>query len=301
MALPISIPYTFSNATTSIPLSQLDTDISTIYATVNGIGNGTVALANVVITGGIVSNLSTAISVSSGGTGATSLTANNVLLGNGTNTVQIVAPGTSGNVLTSNGTTWLSSAASGGNVPSPSAIGQVPFSTDGSTWTATQKVTQGTSVSPTTSTSIDFTSIPSWVKKITVTFAALKSSGGSAPTVRLGTSGGIVSSGYVGTIEGAAATGPAFATISLGFDLLDVGSAAVANLSWSGLLNLAKVDTGNTWVANYVAGNTGAVGSSAMFWMGGSVNLGATLTTLRITSANGTVQFTGGTVNILYE
>ena len=58
MALPISIPYTFANATTSIPLSQLDTDISTIYATVNGIGNGTVALSNVVITGGIISNVS---------------------------------------------------------------------------------------------------------------------------------------------------------------------------------------------------------------------------------------------------
>jgi len=58
MALPISVPYSFANATTSIPLSQLDTDISTIYATVNGIGNGTVALSNVVITGGIVSNVS---------------------------------------------------------------------------------------------------------------------------------------------------------------------------------------------------------------------------------------------------
>jgi len=58
MALPISVPYSFANATTSIPLSQLDTDISTIYATVNGIGNGTVALSNVVITGGIISNVS---------------------------------------------------------------------------------------------------------------------------------------------------------------------------------------------------------------------------------------------------
>lgn len=47
---------------------------------------------------------------SSGGTGQSSLTANNVLLGNGTSAVQFVAPGTSGNVLTSNGTTWTSSA-----------------------------------------------------------------------------------------------------------------------------------------------------------------------------------------------
>jgi hypothetical protein len=47
--------------------------------------------------------------VGNGGTGASSLTANNVLLGNGTSALQVVAPGTSGNVLTSNGTTWASS------------------------------------------------------------------------------------------------------------------------------------------------------------------------------------------------
>lgn len=53
--------------------------------------------------------------VSAGGTGSTTLTANNVLLGNGTSALQAVAPGTSGNVLTSNGTTWTSTtpAASG--------------------------------------------------------------------------------------------------------------------------------------------------------------------------------------------
>lgn len=46
--------------------------------------------------------------VANGGTGAASLTANNVLLGNGTSALQVVAPGTSGNVLKSNGTTWTS-------------------------------------------------------------------------------------------------------------------------------------------------------------------------------------------------
>ena len=50
------------------------------------------------------------ISVANGGTGSTSLTANRVLLGNGTSALQTVAPGTSGNILTSNGTTWTSSA-----------------------------------------------------------------------------------------------------------------------------------------------------------------------------------------------
>jgi hypothetical protein len=56
----------------------------------------------------------TAISVDKGGTGRTTLTANNVLLGNGTSAVNFVAPGTNGNVLTSNGTTWTSTAPSGG-------------------------------------------------------------------------------------------------------------------------------------------------------------------------------------------
>jgi hypothetical protein len=52
--------------------------------------------------------------VANGGTGAATLTANNVLLGNGTSALQAVAPGSSGNVLTSNGTTWSSTAPAGG-------------------------------------------------------------------------------------------------------------------------------------------------------------------------------------------
>ena len=55
------------------------------------------------------------LSVSYGGTGATTLTANNVLLGNGTSAFQVVAPGTNGNILTSNGTTWTSAAAPAGS------------------------------------------------------------------------------------------------------------------------------------------------------------------------------------------
>jgi hypothetical protein len=54
------------------------------------------------------------LSAANGGTGQTSLTANNVILGNATSAVQFVAPGTSANVLTSNGSTWVSQAAGGG-------------------------------------------------------------------------------------------------------------------------------------------------------------------------------------------
>lgn len=65
--------------------------------------------------------------VSAGGTGSTTLTANNVLLGNGTSALQVVAPGTNGNVLTSNGTTWVSSTPAAG----------ISLSAD-NTWTGTQ-------------------------------------------------------------------------------------------------------------------------------------------------------------------
>jgi len=60
--------------------------------------------------------LASALPVASGGTGLATLTANNVILGNGTSTPQFVAPGTTGNVLVSDGTTWTS----GVGVPSGS-------------------------------------------------------------------------------------------------------------------------------------------------------------------------------------
>ena len=80
---------------------------------INALGTiGTIASQNannVTITGGSITGI-TDIAVADGGTGASSLAANAVLLGNGTSALQTVAPGSSGNVLTSNGTTWTSAA-----------------------------------------------------------------------------------------------------------------------------------------------------------------------------------------------
>jgi len=56
------------------------------------------------------------LGVDQGGTGLTTLTANNVILGNGTSTPSFVAPSTAGNVLTSNGTTWQSTAPAASGV-----------------------------------------------------------------------------------------------------------------------------------------------------------------------------------------
>jgi hypothetical protein len=57
-----------------------------------------------------------AIPVAAGGTGLATLTANNVILGNGTSAVQFVSPSTNGNVLTANGTTWTSAAVPAGGL-----------------------------------------------------------------------------------------------------------------------------------------------------------------------------------------
>ncbi len=96
---------------------------STATATAGGVGYGTGTAQAFTAAGtsgqALVSNGASAptfgtLGVSGGGTGATTLTSNNVILGNGTSAVQFVAPGTNGNVLTSNGTTWTSAAASTG-------------------------------------------------------------------------------------------------------------------------------------------------------------------------------------------
>jgi hypothetical protein len=76
---------------------------------------GTMATQNstaVAITGGTITGI-TDLTVADGGTGVSTLSANAVLLGNGTSALQTVAPSTSGNILTSNGTTWTSAAPSG--------------------------------------------------------------------------------------------------------------------------------------------------------------------------------------------
>ena len=89
-------------------------DVASASTSRTNLGLGTIATQNsnnVTITGGSITGI-TDLAVADGGTGSSTLSANAVLLGNGTSALQTVAPSTNGNVLTSNGTTWTSAAPS---------------------------------------------------------------------------------------------------------------------------------------------------------------------------------------------
>lgn len=248
----------------------------------------TLTLPNV---SGTILQSGTAVTVAQGGTGATSLTANNVLLGNGTSAVQVVAPGANGNVLTSNGTTWTSAAPSTGVA---TAIGQIPFSTDGSTFTATQKIVQGTAVASTSGTSIDFTSIPSWVKRITVMFSGISTNGSSFFEIRIG-AGSIATSGYVSCVSGGTSANLLSGTTSTsGFAVNAFGGSTY---NFTGTFVLLKID-GNNWIESGIL-NTESFANAYM--SSGRVSLGGTLDRVRITTVNGTDTFDAGTINLLWE
>lgn len=157
-----------------------------------------------------------------------------------------------------------------------------------------QPLVSGTSQTTTSGTSIDFTSIPSWVKRITVMFRGVSTNGTSFGLVQLGTSSGITTSGYLGaggfyvnasnSFVNNATTGICF---GLGEALRVIHGHVIFTLLGS-----------NTWVASGAFGYSNAAGAGSC---GGSVTLSGTLTQVRITTVNGTDTFDAGSVNILYE
>jgi hypothetical protein len=120
-----------NTTTTGIPtIAVAGTDYQApITLTTTGSGSATLSGTTLnipAVSSTVNSNtISGTVSVANGGTGSASLTANNVLLGNGTNALQVVAPGASGNVLTSNGTTWSSTAPAASGIPYSGASGAV--------------------------------------------------------------------------------------------------------------------------------------------------------------------------------
>ena len=148
-------------------------------------------------------------------------------------------------------------------------------------------LTSGTAVASTSGTSIDFTSIPSWVKRITVMFNGVSTNGTSSVLIQVG-SGSVTASGYLGSTTGYNA-----ANFSTGFS--DGSSNAAATRYGSVVLALLG---SNTWTAY---GGFGSGNLAANTVIGGSIALGGTLDRVRITTVNGTDTFDAGSINILWE
>ena len=187
---------------------------------------------------------------------------------------------TSGTVeIQSNGTTKLTVSSSGVN------IGQMNGGA----------ITSGTAVASTSGTSIDFTGIPSWVKRVTVMFNGVSTSGTSIVQLQLGDAGGIETSGYTGMSARFAAASNVYTVAYTAGILTQTGIQAA--VSYVAQIVFTLVGS-NAWVAS------GAITSSTTndnCQICGSKTLSDTLTQLRITTVNGTDTFDAGTINILYE
>lgn len=152
-----------------------------------------------------------------------------------------------------------------------------------------------TAVTTNGASSYEFTSIPSWVKKIKLVLRNVSITGGSSSWFRLqlGTSGSYVSSGYTSTV--ASLTNAASPTT--GFDNIGFMPAfSVADSdTFSGVIDLAEIEP-NVWVmSSNLKGSTGRLCVSA-----GDVSLGAELTRLQL-SVLSAGTFDGGTINLIYE
>lgn len=154
-----------------------------------------------------------------------------------------------------------------------------------------QPFTQGTAVVSTSGTAIDFTSIPSWVKRITLMLSSVSTTGTNSMFVQIG-SGSFTTSGYTsGAVQmsGTNTTG----NYTSGY-LVTVLFAAAS--TYSGHIVLTNV-TGNTWVCSSTLASSATNNCSAA----GTVTIGGTLDRVRITTVGSTDTFDAGSINILYE
>ena len=152
-------------------------------------------------------------------------------------------------------------------------------------------LTSGTAVASTSGTSITFSSLPSWVKRVTVMFNGVKTNGSSLLMVQLG-SGSATTTGYVGSFISSAGT--TSGQFSSGFIFSGNNSASDVR---NGTLIIANF-SGNTWNEMGIVVNTAAAQLSSS---AGVVTLSGTLDRVVITTVNGTDTFTAGSINILYE
>lgn len=156
-------------------------------------------------------------------------------------------------------------------------------------------ITSGTLQNTTSGTSITFSSIPSWVKRITVMFNGVRTSGTSIPIIQIG-SGSVTTSGYASAGSILAASGIASTGTTVGFPTAGgVSDTSTTTRYGSMTLNLVN---GNTWIADSVIADSA---NGFMRLGGGGLALSGALDRIQLTTVNGTDTFTAGSINIQYE
>ena len=174
----------------------------------------------------------------------------------------------------------------------------VNLATVGSNATATGTLIQsGTAVASTSGTSIDFTSIPAWVKRVTVMFNGVSTSGSSQLQVQIG-SGSVTTTGYNSVAFYATASAVQYQSATTGFILEPSGNAASATVRYGSLI-LSSFGS-NTWASQGMIYPSVAA-TLVISDTGVSPALGGALDRVRLTTLNGTDTFDAGSVNILYE
>jgi hypothetical protein len=150
----------------------------------------------------------------------------------------------------------------------------------------------GTEQATTSGTSIDFTGIPSWAKRIVINFVGVSTSGTDNLLIQLGDAGGVEATGYLGACSTFAAT---VANSTAGFL---INGASAANVIHGSVTLTLEDSTNFTWVCSGVL----ALSNTAEgFTLAGSKSTSAALDRVRITTTGGTDTFDAGAINILYE
>lgn len=149
----------------------------------------------------------------------------------------------------------------------------------------------------TSGTTKDFT-IPSWAKRVTVTVNGLSLPNTEDLIVQLGDSGGIETSGYVGSVVDLMVVGTGVILPTTGFYL--TGGSATGNHVLYGQAILTLEDASDfTWIySSTIAYTSGA--SQGMSIGAGAKATSAAMTTVRVTTSAGGA-FDAGAVNVLYE
>lgn len=195
----------------------------------------------------------------------------------------------------------LNASTSSGLVQTADTSGQIDLQSNGTTQLTVSstgaygQLKSATAQASTSGTSITFSSIPSWAKRITVMFSGVSTSGTAQILVQIG-AGSITTTGYLGTAC-LNVTGATTNTNSTGFRIEPSDASVTAASVRHGTAVLTNI-TGNTWCFTCAHGHSN---TNCSTYGGGSLALSGTLDRVVITTTNGTDTFDAGSINIMYE